>query len=162
MRFSISVDYADNCWHRWTIEDAKDGDVLYSLDSCQPFIYKGRKSHEQATAYCGINKYDKFFVEKTEDYIIVLDKYVPATKEQRDFLFRKMKEAGYEWDAEKKELKKIDSIFPFQAKIKQTGKIITIIAGQLDMEGKKYIQYQSDKNDGYSVYNPNDFEKLNC
>ena len=31
----------------------------------------------------------------------------PATKEQRDLLFSKMKEAGYEWDAEKKELKKI-------------------------------------------------------
>ena len=47
--------------HLWTIQDAKDGDVLYSLDSCQPFIYKGRKSHEQATAYCGINKYDRLY-----------------------------------------------------------------------------------------------------
>ena len=34
----------------------------------------------------------------------------PATKEQRDLLFAKMKEAGYEWDAEKKELKKIHVI----------------------------------------------------
>ena len=32
----------------------------------------------------------------------------PATKGQRDTLFAKMKEAGYEWDAEKKEVKKID------------------------------------------------------
>ena len=32
----------------------------------------------------------------------------PATKEQRDTLFAKMKEAGYIWDAEKKELKKIE------------------------------------------------------
>ena len=32
----------------------------------------------------------------------------PATKEQRDLLFQKMKESGYEWDAEKKELKKIE------------------------------------------------------
>lgn len=29
----------------------------------------------------------------------------PATKERRDFLFQKMKEAGYEWDPVKKELK---------------------------------------------------------
>jgi hypothetical protein len=35
------------------------------------------------------------------------DDFSPATKEQRDFLFKKMKESGYEWDAEKKELKKI-------------------------------------------------------
>lgn len=32
----------------------------------------------------------------------------PATKEQRDLLFQKMKEAGYEWDADKKELKKVE------------------------------------------------------
>ena len=31
----------------------------------------------------------------------------PATKEQRDLLFAKMQEAGYEWDDGKKELKKI-------------------------------------------------------
>lgn len=34
---------------------------------------------------------------------------MPATKEQRDMLFRKMKEAGYEWNGEKKELKKAGS-----------------------------------------------------
>ena len=32
------------------------------------------------------------------------------TKEQREFLFQKMKEAGYEWDAEKKELKKVKKV----------------------------------------------------
>ena len=32
----------------------------------------------------------------------------PATKIQRDLLFQKMKEAGYEWNAEKKELKEIE------------------------------------------------------
>ena len=94
----------------WSIKDAKDGDVLYSLDSYQPFIYKERKSHEQAIAYCGINKYDKFFVWNTKDCIIVLDEYVPATKEQRDLLFEKMHESGYEWDSEKKELKNIHVI----------------------------------------------------
>ena len=32
----------------------------------------------------------------------------PATKEQRDLLFQKMKETGYEWDFEKKELRTIE------------------------------------------------------
>ena len=36
------------------------------------------------------------------------NKVYPATKEQRDFLFQKMKEAGYEWDDDEKELKKIE------------------------------------------------------
>ena len=31
----------------------------------------------------------------------------PATKEQRDMLFKKIKEAGYQWDEKKKELRKI-------------------------------------------------------
>ncbi len=31
----------------------------------------------------------------------------PATKEQRDFFFAKMREAGYEWDADKNEVRKI-------------------------------------------------------
>ena len=35
-----------------------------------------------------------------------------ATKEQRALLFQKMKEAGYMWDADKKELKKISQEYP--------------------------------------------------
>ena len=103
---AIVKDLYDN-FKLWTIEDAKNGDVLYSLDSNQPFIYKERNIHEQATAYCGINKYGKFFVWNTKDCIITLDKYVPATKSQCDALMSAMADAGYEWDAEKKELKKI-------------------------------------------------------
>lgn len=91
----------------WTNHDAKKGDVLYSLDSCRPFIYKDRRPHEQASAYCGINVYGKFFLEDTKDCIIVIDKFVPATKEQRDLLFQRMHEANYEWDANKNELNKI-------------------------------------------------------
>ena len=33
--------------------------------------------------------------------------FYPATKEQREILMKAMTDAGYEWDAEKKELKKI-------------------------------------------------------
>lgn len=91
----------------WNITDAKDGDVLYSLDSKQPFIFKNRKPHQQADVYCGINIFGKFFIENTEECIITADKYVPADKFQREHLFKKMKEAGYEWDSNKKELHKM-------------------------------------------------------
>lgn len=94
----------------WDINDAKDGDVLYSLDSKQPFIFKHRTPHQQADVYCGINVFGKFFVENTEDCIIVVDKYVPADKFQRERLFQKMKEAGYEWNSDKKKLHKIGEI----------------------------------------------------
>ena len=98
-------DFIEKHYHLWTIQDAKDGDVLYSLDSNQPFIYKKRNRCEQATAYCGLNMYGKFFVWGTKDCAITLNNYVPATKEQRDALMKAMNNAGYEWDAEKKELK---------------------------------------------------------
>jgi hypothetical protein len=95
-------------WGRlWTIADAKDGDVLFSLDSKQPFIYKERPQFSQARGYCCINKFGEFGVWNTSKCVICTDKYVPATKEQRELLFQKMKEAGYEWDADKKELRKI-------------------------------------------------------
>ncbi len=103
---AIVKDLYDN-FKLWTIQDAKDGDVLYSLDSNQPFIYKERNDYEQATAYCGLNMYGKFFVWGTKDCAITLNNYVPATKEQRDALMKAMNDAGYEWDGERKELKKL-------------------------------------------------------
>ena len=51
--------------------------------------------------------YGKFFVWGTKDCAITLNNYVPATKEQRDALMKAMNDAGYEWDGEKKELKKL-------------------------------------------------------
>ena len=98
----------EDYYHLWKIADAKNGNVLYSLDSKQPFIFKHRNPNEQAEVYCGINTYDKFFVENTKDCIITTDKYIPATNEQRELLFQKMHDAGYEWDDEKKVLKKIE------------------------------------------------------
>lgn len=91
----------------WTIEDAKDGDVLYSFDSNQPFIYKERNNYEQATAYCGLNMYGKFFVWGTKDCAITLNNYVPATKKQLDALMKAMNDAGYKWNVETKTLEKL-------------------------------------------------------
>ena len=45
---------------------------------------------------------------KVGDWIVQENIGVPATKEQRDLLFQKMKEAGYEWDSEKKKLRKME------------------------------------------------------
>lgn len=105
---AMELSNVEKNFHLWTIADAKDGDVLYSLDSNKPFIYRYRTPSGQAAAYCGLNIYGNFFVWGTQDCIIILNNYVPATKEQRNTLFIKMKEAGYEWNAEKKELKKIE------------------------------------------------------
>ena len=94
--FTSSI--SDDKIHFWTIKDAKLGDVLVHNDCT--FIFMGIKDGivqalEENLLYVS-------FGEPSKD-----NDYQPATKEQRNTLFAKMKEAGYEWDAEKKELKKI-------------------------------------------------------
>lgn len=102
-RWSVMFERESLC-HIWTIQDAKDGDVLYSLDSKQPFLYKEKPQFSQARGYCCINKFGEFALWNTSKCIICTDECIPANKEQRDILFSKMKEEGYEWDSENKEL----------------------------------------------------------
>ena len=98
----MSIKYIDRCWHLWTIKDAKEGDVL-AVDN-KPFIYNGSKNEVTVGTYCGFNA--KHMFSFAYNYVINQD-IIPATKEQCDLLFEKMKEAGWEWNTEKKELKKI-------------------------------------------------------
>jgi len=101
----------ENNYHLWSIADAKAGDVLAAEDKDKIFIYNGKLDlRGRVCAYCGIYKtHDglRFTECAIGNYFTYKEPY-PATKEQRDLLFQKMKEAGYEWDAEKKELKKIE------------------------------------------------------
>ena len=93
----------------WTIQDAKDGDVLYENETNTILIFKSQTCG-WIKVYCDfwINK-NKFTGTDPADYGIVSEMDLePATKEQRDLLFQKMHEAGYTFDFEKKELKKIE------------------------------------------------------
>ena len=88
--------------HIWTIEDAKNGDVLF--DGSNILLFKEVNNWHNITSYLAYSQ-----VYSIREYFISgSDVIMPATKEQRDLLFQKMKEAGYEWDSEKKELKKIE------------------------------------------------------
>jgi len=66
-------------------------------------IYK-KQNEEDFDSYCFVGFDGKFYDGENGHSTEGIH---PATKEQRDLLFQKMKEAGYEWDAGKKELKKI-------------------------------------------------------
>lgn len=88
----------------WTLGDAKDGDVLAT--SAGAFIYNGKLGGKCPGCYCGINTLGKFQIGAETHW--TGKPVFPATKEQRDTLFSKMKEAGYEWDDEKKVLKRIE------------------------------------------------------
>ena len=100
-----------NHYHLWTIQDTKDGDVLVT-DSGRPFIFKGlldRYHPESPVSYCGIAP-DNYFDDNSDinNEWWTDENVYPATEEQHDLLFQKMKEAGYEWNAKNKELKKIE------------------------------------------------------
>ena len=96
----------------WAIEDAKDGDVLVSESTCGLgswyCIFKSLDGDESMTVYCYLTRDGRF--ETKKELCFDKDPYntKPATKEQRDLLFQKMHEAGYKWDAEKKELKNVE------------------------------------------------------
>ena len=98
----------ENNYHLWTIQDAKDGDVL--VNGSNIFIFHFINA-TRLMGYCHVNTDDGRFyndIGKNECFCLIDAVVTPATKSQRDTLFTKMKEAGYEWDAEKKELKIID------------------------------------------------------
>ena len=111
----IPFSYEHNV-HLWTIQDAKDGDIIY--------IKSGRNDSEWLLIFKKIERSQNNYIDVYNYYALSVitgnvyhdfngwwgllydsDIVRPATKEQCDLLFQKMKEEGFEWDAEKKELK---------------------------------------------------------
>lgn len=99
--------------HLWTIEDAKDGDILCTYECDEPkivFILKGMpKKHYALSYHCYYNVMYPYFAPDTEKGCLAPndEDVKPATKEQRNLLFQKMKEAGYKWNPDNKTLEKL-------------------------------------------------------
>lgn len=91
----------DNYRH-WTIEDAKDGDVLCYREGQWCFIYKEIISDNAFKYYALLSK--KGITIDDEAFGILSSCITPATKEQCELLFQKMKDVGYEWNADEKAL----------------------------------------------------------
>ena len=105
----VNLEEYDRLHHLWTIQDAKDGDVLV----CGDFGYTSLMlfesfSNGRISLHCWYNSQTNNFHLNTDVALRKDANIHPATKEQRDTLFAKMHEAGYEWNSEKKELKKIE------------------------------------------------------
>lgn len=102
-----TISHVDEQFHSFTIEDTKDGDVLVYNNEIVEIILLFK---EWKNGYIGAaDTYVHMFNNKINISNWCDCSYTahPATKEQCDLLFQKMKEAGFEWDSEKKELKKI-------------------------------------------------------
>ena len=98
-----TISYTDEHFHLWSIQDAKDGDVLNSPSHRLIWIYKDNKHYHVCVNMNYVTK------NITRDILIrIPSDACPATKDERTILFEKTKEEGYEWDSEKKKLKKIE------------------------------------------------------
>lgn len=108
----------NRCARKWDItKDAKDGDVLVSpligddKNGVQIFMFKCLENRDYADN-C-VEFYSRLclgvFYNNEENYFMgtIKSPVYPATKEQRDLFFKKMHDAGYELDAENKQLKKL-------------------------------------------------------
>ena len=107
LRTSLEYGTVDKSASKFTIQDAKDGDVLATSNYI--YIFNSiDKETETVAFYCVMKKSDEYF--SFGDYRIhdeILNS-VPATKEQCDTLIKAMVKAGCEFDFEKKEFKKIE------------------------------------------------------
>ena len=101
------VSEIDSLYHLWTIQDAKVGDVLEFEDHGRRVI--GILSYiNKTTGKVDVScllECNKFKVGVF--YNLDTVKPHPVTKEQRDLLFQKIKEAGYKWNTETKTLEKL-------------------------------------------------------
>ena len=101
-----SIDYVNYAYDKWTIQDAKDGDII-RLGTVTA-IFKKYISQEKCICYCSFCKDGGFEIpiENGEDNVYGCYNATPVTKEQCDSFMKVMNDAGYEWDIKKKELNK--------------------------------------------------------
>ena len=117
-----SIDYVNYAYDKWTINNVKDGDVLFTSSSAcsDTFVFKSIDEKGNAECYFAYDSEDGF-TEGKYHFIGSASDCKPATKVQCDFLMKAMKDAGYEWDSEKKELKKL-----VESKFKVGDKIVNV------------------------------------
>lgn len=104
-----SFDKVKADYHLWTIQDAKDGDVLsYVTDEegLWIMIYKSLDEHYEGHVHYHALILNNDYIDRGTCCISVED-LNPATKEQRDILERAMTNAGYRWNKEELKLEKI-------------------------------------------------------
>ena len=150
---SLPIKYIDEHYHLWSIADAKEGDVLAinwheDNDSWEKIIIfknyhakgvKGLIKQPCVEGYGNTFKNGKLaFREEVPYYSRTwTDNLQPATKEQRNLLFQKMKENGCEWDADKKDLKKIQPHYD----IKNFHAGMPVLVRNMDGEQWTYTEY---------------------
>jgi len=115
----------------WTIQDAKPGDMLKYYSSI--FILKKRHDNFVET-YCALNEDEGNFIIDDEFRI---DEGIikPASREQRDRLFARIKRSGYEWDEKAKKL--------MNSSLKEKEEIDTGFTKMMEKAGDKIKNFEA-------------------
>ena len=104
--YHIGIEECEKSGRLWTIKDVKDGDVLAWNDSKCIAIFKNIYDKDSFNSYGFVGHCTGTF-ESRLPYHDIKGAH-PTTKEQRDALMNAMADAGWQFDFEKKELKKIE------------------------------------------------------
>ena len=105
-----TIEDVESNFHKWTIQDALAGDILIDIQSETPFIFKNCLDEEHPNypvAYCGINVSNIFKIPEG-NHLWTINSVRPANKEEKELLYNKVKEAGYEWNSDTLTLSKIE------------------------------------------------------
>ena len=96
------TDIIEKEYHIWTIQDAKPGDVLANDNIKTICIFKRKKlyHYDLFDSYCELFSDEQLGL----GFDFNINGFHPATKEQCQLFFKKMGEAGYKWDAYKKQI----------------------------------------------------------
>ena len=153
---SLEYGTVDENAHLWTIQDAKNGEVLVGKIDGDSYIliYNQIKDGWVETYGHYYNAVDRFCVPSQLFCRDCNGTFYPAAKEQRDLLFQKVKEAGYEWNYWKKELRKINSYCQEHCKGYQE-------TGRCFFDGGCQAKREAEQNISNPTKTCNDEEKVN-
>ena len=141
----MELSNAEKNFHLWTIQDGKDGDILAFKNNISGIIICKSPTDYDTGSYCRLVRGNLINKEESGWDSTLL---VPATKEQRDQLEKAMADAGYTFDFEKKELKKIEHKL---ANWITNGIDVDKIVGEVKDPYEQCVQYPSIK-DGIEAH----------
>ena len=97
------IDYVDRLFHLWTIQDARDGDVLAAHECYVVFKEVNGLNIKCYCTYHYLGFNPSFYIDTVQNK----NAFLPATKEQHDAMMKAMNDAGYEWNAKTKTLENL-------------------------------------------------------
>ena len=100
----VEFNFIEEHYHLWTIQDAKDGDVLEFGERGRLVVGIVSYINKSTGKVCWLEN-NRF---KSRNYydLDTINPH-PASREKRDALMKAMNDAGYVWDVEKKELRRL-------------------------------------------------------